>query len=233
MTTTQKVSLDADDLEFERGTGALALELGGKEGEPTYAELESHGNTYTGWLKFVDKKLERFWMEEVSSEELGYSSPTEKNFYRPRRVDFPRSDYDFHLEYLALDDLTEFPYSVRDRTDVRSPEGYVDDIAERGSLIFAPVVRDAGEQYEVIDGHTGLELADMAGLDAQTCIVDDRPVQESTAHFIVDHVPPPGVPADPENSWYTDEEIRELIEAMDDSWVEKVERLSHHRDRLF
>lgn len=182
--------------------------------------------TYEGWLYSVDEHLQEYQLRDVESGNGNtYSS---KTFNEPDIVS-PDS-HSFYLANLEVDRLEKSPYAVREHSP-RDLSNYISKVENRGSLVAVPIVREMKEGFQIVDGHKGYFIAQEAGIETQTCIVEDFTDFEAAVYFVRDHVPPEN-PEEPwDDGWYDDSEVQQVIELLEQDFddITDLERLNHHQ----
>ena len=162
-----------------------------------------------GHLEWFDPSLQRYGLMTLGMDKIDFESP--------EKIQLKKGGLELHN--LDLDGVVSSSYAVK----VHDPnQDYVEKVADRGSLVSLPLLREEGDRYEIVDGHKGVKVAQEADLDSQMCIVKDLSELEALKIFIDDHIPDPRSDSFNGRSWYDETEVEMCLNNLQEEYSDEV-----------
>ena len=145
-------------------------------------------------------------------------------------------DDESRIDRVAIDDVDAAPWSAGEWA-ARGNRGYIRDVRDQGFVGSYPVVRPVDGEYEIVEGHKRLWVAEQAGLTTHPVEVVDVNDWELARRFVVDHLPDEEQVHDDGTATgcYDDAQIETVIDRLTDEWGERafaLPQVQFNADRL-
>lgn len=201
--------------------------------------VSNDGEVYVGWVDRIDYPDRHVLLRDAHAPA---SDGDVGEVFVAHADTVAELEKDSRIEPLRLDRLQPSPYAVSE-WDVDDNRGYIADVLEEGDVGSYPVVRPIDDDgnldhpgydgLEIVAGHKRLWVCEQAGIDTHPVEVVDYDDWQAALRFILDHYPDPE--GGPTRGDYSDDQLRESLDALVERWGEKAldfPTVASHLDRL-
>jgi ParB family chromosome partitioning protein len=184
--------------------------------------VSNDGRAYEGWIERIHHHDRHVVLRGATDLETG---DTVGGAMVAHADVIQEVDPDTRIEELPLDAIQPAPYHAR-KLDASDNRGYIADVRENGWAGSFPVVRPIGDgEYEVVEGHKRLWVAEQAGLDSHPVEIDDVDEWTATQRFVADHLPDERHVRNDGNTsdgYYGADAIEVTIRSLADEWGARI-----------
>lgn len=189
----------------------------------TRVRIHADGRTYEGWLQSFDRDPSTVLLRDVEradGEQFDSILAAEPDLVEALTDVTP-------IEHVPVTSLEPSKYDAREydpaAVEIR-PEiaQQVREICLSGTLSSFPVVnRVTTEHYEILSGHRRITAARHLEYERVPVRITDLDEWEATRRFVYEHFPFPSERPDRPPELYTDEEMAESLELLQEDWPEE------------
>jgi len=185
--------------------------------------LAEDGVEYTGWLKAMHEGNRHYLLYDAERDD-GTSVGAVAVHYADK---IELVEPTLQVERLSLDELHPSPYSTREFAP-EDNQNYIRHVMEQQKRKAFPLVRPVENGYEVIDGHKGVWVCGLAGVESQPCRIVEMDDWEATKRFVYEHfATAEDYEGDGElpSGWYDSQALEESLTLLYEEWGDRIRDL--------